>query len=139
MQDFIQMAVKQLGVSESATKSAAGGILGMVQKTVGEGDFTKALGGVPGLTDLMKQGAAAKPDAGVGGAIGGMLGKLGGNLPGGVGQAAGLMGIFKGAGLSTDKMGPFVGLLFNYLKGKAGAGNIDALLTKLPEIKKLIG
>jgi hypothetical protein len=133
------MAVKQLGIPEAATKSATGGILSMVQKHVGAGDFTKLLGGVPGINDMMKQGAAAKPDAGVGGAIGGMLGKLGGNLPGGLGQAAGLMGIFQGAGLGGDKMGPFVGLLFNYLKGKAGAGNVDSLLTKLPEIKKLLG
>ncbi len=158
MNDFIQMAVKQLGINQQSAQSATGGMLGFVQKAMGAGDFQKTLGGVPGLMDLVGKfgGGAAAPaqgggGGGLGGALGGILGgggsggiggmvsKLASNLPGGLGQVAGLVSLLSNSGISTDKAGGFAGMLMNYLKGHVGQGGIDQVLGKLPDLKKLIG
>jgi hypothetical protein len=154
MQDFINMAASQLGISTQQSSSATAGILGVLQKQMGGGDFSNLLGSLPGAGDILKQAT--------GGAMGGMLGGVlggnksgGGNAMGGIMQAAsGLLGGNKGgggdilgllggvlgnSGMSMDKLGPFMGLFLNYVQGQAGQGGLNSILGALPDLKKFIG
>lgn len=146
MQEFIQMAVQQLGVSEGAAKGATGGLLGMIQKQAPAGDFDRLLSAVPGAKDLLggatstpaAPSGATSPAAGLGGALGGMLGKLGGNLPGSLGQAASIVGMLQQHGIGADKAGGFVKLFSQFLQSKAGKDLAGNLLTKVPDLKSLL-
>lgn len=167
MQDFINMASSQLGISEQQSTSAAAGMLGLLQKNMGGGDFSGLLGQLPGAGDLLGQatGGALGGNHGGGGGLGGIAGALGGLLgggsshsssglgglmqtasgllggqSGGSGDVLGLVGGLLGnSGISPDKLGPFVGLFMQYIQGKAGQGGVDSVLGALPDLKKLLG
>ncbi len=162
MQDFINMAVKQLGINEGQAKSATGGVLGMLQGQMGGGDFSKLMGMLPGAQDMLKGapgGAApASGGGGIGGALGGLLGgnKGGagggggggglGNLAsmatsalGGKGGGAGaLLGILGNSGLTGDKAGGFVKLFMDYVSGKGGGDLLKGAMGGV-DLKSLLG
>lgn len=130
MQEFIQMAAGQLGISEDSAKTATGGVLDLIKDQTTEGDFGQLAAEVPGLTDMLGQGG--------GGGLGGLMGSAAGMLGGKAGAALGLMGVMKSAGLSTDQVGSFVPMLFQFLKGKAGEGLVAKVLSQVPELKELV-
>lgn len=154
MHEFIQMAIKQLGIDEQQAKTATSGVLGLLQKHAPADAFSGVMNSVPGASDLLK-GLGGNPGAtSGGGALGGLLGAassaLGGAKQGGssiLGAAGSLLGgkggdalgALSNSGLGLDKAGPFVNLLVGYLKDKAGAGAVDKLLGSFPELKKFIG
>ena len=153
MQDFINMAVSQLGINEGQAKSATGGVLGMLQGQMGGGDFQKLVGMLPGAQELLKGatgggGTAAESGGGIGGALGGLLGGgsgsglagmvsglLGGDKGGGVNQLLGLLG---NSGLSGDKAGGFLKLFLDYVGGKGGGGLLKGVLGNA-DLAKLLG
>ncbi|HEX2836797.1 MAG TPA: DUF2780 domain-containing protein [Phycisphaerales bacterium] len=165
MQDFISMAVKQLGVSEGQAKSATGGLLNLVQKNSSGADFSKLLGNLPGAQDLMKQatggatgggagGGGGGSSGGLGGALGGLLGggKSGGGLgslasmasgalgkDSGAGQVASILGMLSNSGISADKAGGFVKMFTDYLSGKGGGDVVKQLLGNVPQLQQLLG
>ncbi len=130
MQEFIQLAVSQLGISENSAKTATGGVLEMVKDQVSDEDFGKLAGAVPGLSDMLGGGG--------GGGLGGLMGAASGMLGGKAGAAAGLLGMAKSSGLSMDQLGSFVPMLFGFLKGKAGDGVVTSILGQVPELKKFL-
>ena len=165
MQDFINMATKQLGISEGAAKQGTGALLGMVQQQLGGGDFSKLTSMLPGAQQLMSGGSTATgADASAGGGIAGALGGLlggnkggssggsGGGLSalasaasglfgkdaGGLGQIAGLVSQLSSAGIDADKAGGFVKLFIDYIDGKGGGDMVTKLLGNA-DLKKLIG
>ncbi len=145
MQDFLQMAAKQLGISEQSAGNAAGGLLNLAKKNLDGGQMSSLLGMLPGAGDWMSKAASLTGGGGGGGAGGaasGMLGKLGGMLGGAMGgkagDALGLLGALQGAGLSGDKAGSFVSMFVNFIKSKGGEGIVQALMGKLPELAKLV-
>lgn len=156
MQDFINMAVKQLGINEGQAKSATGGVLGMLQGQMGGGDFQKLMGLLPGAQDLMKgatAGGGGGGGGGIAGALGGMLGGKsgGGGLGGLANMASGLLGGDKGgggagqllsllgnSGLSGDTAGGFLKLFIDYVGGKGG-GDLLKGVTGNMDIAKLHG
>lgn len=138
MSDFVAMAMKQLGLSEQQTRGAAGGLLGLAKSTLGA-DFDKQLGGLPAVQQLMSGGGGSGAGGGIGGMLSGLIGKVAGNAPGGLGQAAGVLGILQASGIGTDKAGPFVKLLMDFIGKSGGQAGITALLGKVPELKKFIG
>lgn len=137
MEEFINMAVKQLGISKEAGTSATGGMLGLLQKQLGGGDFSKVFGAIPGASQLA--GSSAGGGGGAGGLLGSALGAIGSKVGMDLGGAAGLLGVLGKSGLNTDQFGPFVKLFMEFVKGKSGGGATDLLMSKLPELKKLIG
>lgn len=138
MDEFINMAVKQLGISKEAGTSATGGMLGLLQKQLGGGDFSKVFGAIPGASQLAGSSGGAGA-GGAGGLLGSALGAIGSKVGIDLGGAAGLLGVLGKSGLSTDQFGPFVKLFMEFVKGKSGGGATDLLMSKLPELKKLIG
>lgn len=133
MQEFIDLAVKQLGMKESGAKKATGGLLNLIKDNVPKGDFQQLLGKLPGAEGLLKESGAG------GGGVGGMLGSLGGMLGGKAGSALSVAGLLEQSGLSTDKLGNFASMFIGFIEGKAGRDLIDRVLANVPEIKKLIG
>ncbi len=155
MQDFINMATKQLGISEGSAKQGTGALLSMVQQQLGAGDFSKLTGMLPGAQQLMTGGASSTGGGGIAGALGGLMGggkTSGGGLgalasaasgllgkdAGGLGQIAGLVSQLSNAGIGTDKAGGFVKLFMDYVSGKGG-GDVVSKLLRNADIKKLIG
>lgn len=156
MQDFIKMAVSQLGISEGQAKSATGGVLSELQGQMGGGDFSKLTSVLPGAQELMKGAApAASSGGGGGGGLGGALGgMLGGNKGGGLGNlasmatgvlggkggggAGALLGVLGNAGLSGDKAGVFLKLFMDYVSGKGGGDLLKGVTGGL-DLKSLLG
>jgi Protein of unknown function VcgC/VcgE (DUF2780) len=182
MQEFIQMAAQQLGISQQQSTAATGGMLGLIQKSMGGSDFNGLLGQLPGASNLLGQvmggGSAPAPSApasgvGLGGMLGGLLGGGGGSSAGGIAGAVGgllgggsggssnplgavasllggsggggaasalsALGVLNSAGLSMDKIGPFVQMFLGYVQNNAGAGAQASIMNALPDLKKLLG
>lgn len=137
MNDFIQMAMSQLGLNQQTAQSATGSVLQMIQKNAPAGDFGKLLQSVPGAGDMLKM--AGGTAGGGGGGLGGLLGAASGLLGGKLGAAAGALSMLEKSGLGADKIGPFANLLMGYLKNKGGADLVSGLLSNVPDLKKLMG
>ena len=63
LQDFIQSAMKSLGTTEQATRSATGGVLQLIKQYAGQGDFKEILDKVPGTDALLKEAPSAALEA----------------------------------------------------------------------------
>lgn len=107
-------------------------------------------GGLGGLLGSVMGGSGGGGGSGGSGGAGGLLGSAlsalggggsgsGGGGAGGLGQLAALAGVLGQSGISTDKAGPLMGMLMNYLQGHIGQGGIQQILNKVPDLKKLIG
>jgi len=149
MQDFIQMAAGQLGISEDSGQSATSGILGLLQDKMGDDDFSGLTSALPGAAQML----APKEPAGFGalGALGGLLGGGDKDEGPGLGALAGLAGSLTGnpslgalgkladAGLDLGKVAPFVGLFLQYVQSKAGQEMVGRLLSAMPELRGIGG
>jgi hypothetical protein len=135
MQEFIQSAAQSIGVSGEATKSATGGLLNLIKKQAGQGDFDRLLGNLPGADAV----ASAASDSGSTSMLGGIGKALGGALGGKLSGSASVLGVFEKSGLDLGQAGQLASMFFNFAKGKAGSELIDQILGKMPEIKKLLG
>lgn len=132
MEDFIKNAASKLGIGESESRSATGGILNLIKGQLGDTDFSAMLGKLPGADALVSEaGDAAAEDAGSG--LGGMLGKATSMLGGG-GGAADIMGLLGKSGLSLDNAGSFVTMFMDYLKDKVGGDLFDKIKGVLPDL-----
>lgn len=136
IQDFIQMAAQELGAPEGAVKSATSTVLGAVEKEADGGDFQQLLGAIPGAADLLKGSSGTESGSGL---LGGLMGQVGPALGGNLGGAVGLLGMLQGTGLKSEQFGPFVSLLLNFLKSKAGKDLVGRLLSQAPQLAKLAG
>lgn len=135
IQEFIQQASSSIGVSGDATKSATGGLLNLIKDQAGDGDFQKLLGSLPGADAI----ASSASSGGGGGLLGGAGKMLSGALGGKLGGAAGVLGMFEKSGLDLGQAGQLATMFFSFAKGKAGNELISQILSKMPEIKKLMG
>ena len=133
MQDFIKMVVDNLGTDEKTARSATGGILGLIQQHADKGDADELMGKLPGAADLLKESTG-----GGGGLLGGITSQLGTAIGGGAGTALNVAGVLKGSGLDSGMIGRFVSMFFNFAKQKAGQELVGRLLTKIPDLAKMV-
>ncbi|MDJ0806645.1 MAG: DUF2780 domain-containing protein [Gammaproteobacteria bacterium] len=133
--DFIQMAVSNLDLSEDTARSATGGLLQMIQDKVGGDEASQLMEQLPGSQELM----SIASDGNSGGGLGGLVSQVGSMLGGNLGSAAGLLGMLGDAGLSADKLGPFASLFVGFLKDRIDSGVVDQIMEKLPELQELLG
>lgn len=129
MQEFIQSAVSQLGISEDQAKSATGGLLNFVKDQSDGNAVQELIAKLPGAEGLM-----ASSDSGGGG---GMLGGLAAGLGGKLGGAGGVLAVLQGSGLDAGKISPFVTMLVNYAKQKAGPELVEKVIAQVPALKGL--
>jgi hypothetical protein len=127
MQDFIQSAVSQLGINEDQAKSATGGLLNFL-KNQGNGNVQALIAKLPGAEGLMQD--AGSSESGGGGMLGGLGSKLGGS--------GGALAALQGSGLDASQAGPFVKMLVDYAKQKAGPELVEQVIAKVPALKTLM-
>jgi hypothetical protein len=139
IQDFVQMAVQNLGITEQTAQGAAGGILQTIKGKVSGGDFQQLLGGLEGAEGLLGQAPQAEGQKGGGGILGKVIGAAASAFGGKGGSALNLAGLLAGAGLSADKLGPFVSLFMNFAKQHLDSGLVSRLLGQLPDLQNLAG
>ena len=133
MIEFIQMATRDLSMPEASARSATRGLLRLIQEQVGRDTAEQLMQRLPGSQDLLGDASGATN----GGGFGGLASKIGSMFGGSLGIVEGAIGILSKAGLSPDKIGPFASLFVEFLRSKAGAGAVDRVLDRLPELKEI--
>jgi len=139
MNEFIQMAMKQLGTNESTTRSITGKVLAFMKEKAGGTDFTQLMDKLPGASRLAEAPVQAQAEEKEGGGLGGFISQAGAALGGSLGSSMDLVGGLKQSGLDMGRIGPFVRMFVNYIKAQGGADLVGRILGKVPELKKLAG
>jgi hypothetical protein len=121
MQELIDQLTKNLGVSGPQAEGGAAVLFKAARDKLGGDEFSRLLGGVPGLGDLMKKAPAA------GGGLGGMLGGLAGAIGGNAGLIATIVGGFGKLGLTTEDAKKFVPVMIAFLRTKVGPDVVSTL------------
>ncbi|HET9864125.1 MAG TPA: DUF2780 domain-containing protein [Steroidobacteraceae bacterium] len=115
MKELIDMLTGSLGVNTAQAEGGAAVLFKAAKDKLGEGEFSKLLGSVPGLADLLKKA----PPAG-GGGFGGLLGGLAGAVGGNAALIGTIVGGFGKLGLGTDDAKRFVPVIMDFLRKKVG-------------------
>ena len=123
MKELVDMLTKNLGVNAGQAEGGAGVLLKAAQQKLGAAEFGKLLGGVPGLTDLMKKAPASGGGGGLGGLLGGIAGAVGGNAA----LITTILSGFGKLGLSADDAKKFVPVILQFLQTKVGPDTIKKL------------
>jgi hypothetical protein len=121
MKELIDLLTKNLGISGSQAEGGAAVLFKAARDKLGGDEFSKLLGGVPGLGDLMKKAPAA------GGGLGGMLGGLAGAMGGNAGLIATIVGGFGKLGLKPEDAKKFVPVILDFLRTKVGPDVVSRL------------
>ena len=137
IQDFISSAASQIGASESATESATGAILQVLQNGADQGDFQQLLQKVPGAAGVLSKASSGGEEAD--GGLGGLLGSAASGLGGSLGAGAGILAMLQNSGLGSDKLGSLLPLLLQFLKSEAGEALVSRIFGSVPELKALMG
>ena len=125
MKELVDMLTKNLGVTGAQAEGGAGVLLKAAQDKLGAAEFGKMLGGVPGLTDLMKK--APSSGGGLGGLLGGLAGAVGGNAA----LIATIVSGFGKLGLKADDAKRFAPIILGFLRTKVGPDVAAKLETAL--------
>jgi hypothetical protein len=121
MKELIDQLTRSLGVNAAQAEGGAAVLFKAARDKLGGEEFGRLLGGVPGLSDLMKKAPAS------GGGFGGLLGGLAGAVGGNASLIATIVGGFGKLGLSTDHAKKFVPVILEYLKTKVGPDVVSKL------------
>jgi hypothetical protein len=115
MKELIDMLTQNLGVTGAQAEGGTGVLLKAAQEKLGSAEFGRMLGGVPGLTDLLKKAPAAG-----GGGLGGLLGGLAGAMGGNAALIANIVQGFGKLGLKPDDAKKFAPIILGFLRTKVG-------------------
>jgi len=113
MKELIEQLTRQLGVTGAQAEGGAAVLLKAAKDKLGGEEFTRLLGGVPGLTDLLKK-APASGGGGLGGLLGGLAGAVGGNAA----LISTIMSGFGKLGLGVEDAKRFAPVILSFLKTK---------------------
>src|SRR5215471_7860740 len=114
MKELIETLVRQLGVNASQAEGGAAVLFKAARDKLGSEEFSKLLGGVPGLSELMTRAPAAS--GGLGGLLGGIAGAMGGNAA----LISTIISGFGKLGLSVDDAKRFAPVMLDYLRARVG-------------------
>jgi hypothetical protein len=128
MKELIDMLTKNLGVNGAQAEGGAAVLFKAAKDKLGDVEFGKLLGGVPGVSDLLKKA----PAAGGGGGLGGLLGGLASSMGGNAGAIATILSGFGKLGLTADDAKKFVPVILGFLRTKVGPD----VITKLEQTLK---
>lgn len=132
MQEFIEMVMARLGISEEQARSATGGLLRGLQQHVNELDFDELRGRLQGSTEIMQE--VPEHETG-GGALLARVGSLGGAL----GSVGGLIAPLTKAGLSQDKASGFIQMFLEYVRSQASPELLERIVGQVPALSSLAG
>jgi hypothetical protein len=121
MKALADRLVKELRIDPKQATGGAALLFKAARDKLGDAEFTKMLGKVDGLDDLMRQ---APQSGGLGRLFGGLASAVGG------GDAAIIASIVSGfgrLGLTQEHARAFVPVMLDYLRGEVGRKNTDKL------------
>lgn len=139
IEQFINQAVSQLGISQHDAEEATSGLLSLLQQQAGSGDFSALLSKVGGAEALMNKFSAGTNLAGgdAGGLMGGLMGAVGGMLGNsGAGSLANVAALVSQINLDTGQLGSLASLFFNFIKSEAGESLANNLMGELGGLLK---
>jgi hypothetical protein len=122
MKELVDMLTRNLGVNAQQAEGGAGVLLKAAQDKLGAAEYSKLLGGVPGLSDLMKKAPAAG-----GGGLGGLLGGIAGAMGGNAALISTILSGFGKLGLTADDAKKFVPVILQFLQTKVGPDTLKKL------------
>jgi hypothetical protein len=122
MKELIDTLTKKLGVSGTQAEGGAAVLFKAAKDKLGNEEFGKLLGGLPGLTDLMKKAPAAG-----GGGLGGLLGGIAGAMGGNAALISTIVGGFGKLGLTTEDARRFAPVMFDFLRTRVSPEVADKL------------
>ena len=123
MKELIDSLTKTLGVSGTQAEGGAAVLLKAAKDKLGAAAFDSQLGGVPGLSDLLKKAPASGGGGGLGGLLGGLAGAMGGNAA----LISSIVGGFGKLGLKPEDAKKFVPVILGFLRTKVGADVVSNL------------
>jgi len=126
MKELIDMLTVALGVNAGQAEGGAAVLFKAAREKLGEGEFDKLLGAVPGISDLLTK-APASGGGGLGGLLGGLAGAMGGNAK----LISTIVGGFGKLGLSTEDARRFVPVILDFLRRKVGPEVVSRLESTL--------
>ena len=112
MKELIDMLTKKLDVSAPQAEGGAAVLFKAARDKLGGEEFGQLLGGVPGLSDLMRKAPAT------GGGLGGLLGGLAGAIGGNAALIGTIVSGFGKLGLTHEDAKRFAPVMFEFLKTK---------------------
>lgn len=119
MQELIEQLTRTLKVDERQAQGGAAILFKAARDKLGNAEFARLLGSVPGLDALVSKA----PDSKAGGLLGGLASLAGGN-------AALIASIVSGFGklnLTSDHAQKFVPVILDYLRGRVGPDAVSKL------------
>ena len=122
MKELIDMLTSTLGVNAGQAEGGAAVLFKAAKDKLGDGEFSRLLGGIPGLSDLLKK-APASGGGGLGGLLGGLAGAMGGNAA----LISTIVGGFGKLGLGADDAKRFVPVVMDFLRKQAGPEVVSRL------------
>ena len=122
MKELIDMLTKNLDISGAQAEGGAAVLFKAAKDKMGGEDFGKLLGGVPGLSDLMKK-APASGGSGFGAMLGGLASAVGGNA----GLIATIVSGFGKLGLKADDAKKFAPVMLDFLRTKISPDAVSKL------------
>ena len=125
MKELIDKLVATLNIDGRQAEGGAAVLFKAAKDKLGDAEFGRLLGGVPGLGDLMKH--APPSGGGLGGLLGGLAGAMGGNAA----LIAAVVGGFGKLGLKADDAKRFLPVILEYLRSKVGPDVVAKLETTL--------
>jgi len=121
VKELVDMLTRNLGINGTQAEGGAAVMLKAAKDKLGDAEFGKLLGGVPGLTDLLHKAPAG------GGGLGGLLGGLAGSMGGNAGAIATILSGFGKLGLTADHAKKFVPVILEFLRSKVGPDVVSKL------------
>jgi hypothetical protein len=137
--EFLQSAVSNLGVDESAARSGTGAMLRLFQKNASGADFSELLNRIPGAQSLLGEAPREEAPKPGGGSLSSLLGQAAAGMGGSAGSALGLVEMLRKAGIGAEKTGPLAMMFVQFIQTKAGQDLAGRLLGSSPELKRLLG
>ena len=122
MKELIDMLTGALGVNPGQAEGGAAVLFKAAKDKLGDGEFGKLLGGVPGISELLDK-APPSGGGGLGGLLGGLAGAMGGNAK----LISTIVGGFGKLGLTTEDARRFVPVILDFLRKKVGPDVVSKL------------
>ena len=136
---LVEHVAKSLGIDAATARGAVAQVMSFLQGQLGETEFGKLLGNIPGATKLAGSASVASSDSASGGLFG-AVGQLAGSLFGAsAGESLELAGRLQGLGLDPEQIATLASRVADFVQQFAGDDALATLRDKVPALKQLLG
>lgn len=120
---LIEILTSQLGVSDEQAEGGAGSIFKLAKQGLNEQDYTSLANNIPGIEKMISASPEPEEESGLFSSISSMFGGGSDTLD----KMAGLKSSFQKLGLSSDMVGKFLPIIYDYVKEKCGEKVMSSL------------